>query len=67
MSDMARELDRTCRRYSRLPSEVVGISDQSAAFDFDMAMAIIHAREQDSRLEALTETNALARVFLAMR
>jgi hypothetical protein len=66
MSDLAREVDRTCRRYRLRPSEFCGIRDPVLAFDFDMAMAMVHAREQDSRLEA-QEHNPVSQALLALR
>lgn len=67
MSAEAREVDRTCRRYCLRPSEFIGLTDPLLAYDFDMAMAIVHAKEQDSRLAEVAKHNALAHVFLAMR
>lgn len=67
---MARVLDRMCRRYSQRPSQILFTPDDDAAqaLDFDLAMAMVHEREETSRLESLAQNgNDTANAFLAMR
>lgn len=42
--------------------------DAAQALDFDLAMAMVHEREETSRLESLAQNgNDTANAFLAMR
>lgn len=62
---MAREVDRTCRRYKIRPSDFCGIRDPEIAYDFDLAIAAIHRYEEQSRVHAVAEHNPTAALVLS--
>lgn len=50
MGSNALLLDRLCKRYSRLPSEVMGISgDQVLSFQLDMAIMAVGVKNENEQ------------------
>lgn len=47
-----------CRAYGQRPSRVVGIQDPEVAFDFDLAMYMVHKLERDSLVATMTQEGA---------
>lgn len=55
-----------CRRYSQRPSDVIGGMDRWVAFDFDIAMAAVHRKEDESQAASLAEANPMAGLLMLM-
>jgi len=53
-----------CRRYRQRPSEVCHIVDPEIAFDFDLAMATVHHFEEQTRAQAVAESNPMLGLLL---
>lgn len=53
------------KRYSQRPSSLLNIRNPELALDFDLAMAIVHRMEEDSKIQELVSQNPDAAPVIA--